>query len=57
MISSNNSTFTQQSHLVKVIMRPNALGYLATKGSIEQISRVLAMDLGTHGIMTNNISG
>ncbi|KAF8182336.1 hypothetical protein BJ912DRAFT_1061807 [Pholiota molesta] len=29
---------------------PNALCYLATKGAIEQISRVLAKDLGSRGI-------
>ncbi|KIM41138.1 hypothetical protein M413DRAFT_19120 [Hebeloma cylindrosporum] len=35
---------------------PNALCYLATKGAIEQISRVLAKDLGTRGITVNTIS-
>ena len=35
---------------------PNALCYLATKGAIEQISRVLAKDLGARGITVNTIS-
>ncbi|KAJ3511433.1 hypothetical protein NLJ89_g4101 [Agrocybe chaxingu] len=35
---------------------PNALCYLATKGAIEQISRVLAKDLGSRGITVNTIS-
>ncbi|KAF8902278.1 hypothetical protein CPB84DRAFT_1846439 [Gymnopilus junonius] len=35
---------------------PNALVYLATKGAIEQISRVLAKDLGARGITVNTIS-
>lgn len=35
---------------------PNALCYLATKGAVEQISRVLAKDLGARGITVNTIS-
>ncbi|KAJ2915907.1 hypothetical protein MD484_g4532, partial [Candolleomyces efflorescens] len=35
---------------------PNALCYLATKGAIEQISRVLAKDLGGRGITVNTVS-
>ncbi|RXW24361.1 hypothetical protein EST38_g1476 [Candolleomyces aberdarensis] len=35
---------------------PNALCYLATKGAIEQISRVLAKDLGSRGITVNTVS-
>ncbi|KAF5335285.1 hypothetical protein D9611_011742 [Ephemerocybe angulata] len=35
---------------------PNALCYLATKGAVEQISRVLAKDLGSRGITVNTIS-
>lgn len=35
---------------------PNALPYLATKGAIEQISRVLAKDLGSRGITVNTVS-
>ncbi|EDR03622.1 uncharacterized protein LACBIDRAFT_306995 [Laccaria bicolor S238N-H82] len=35
---------------------PNSLCYLATKGAIEQISRVLAKDLGSRGITVNTIS-
>ena len=37
-------------------MSPNALCYLATKGAIEQISRVLAKDLGSRHITVNTIS-
>ncbi|KAL9711375.1 hypothetical protein Ac2012v2_005921 [Leucoagaricus gongylophorus] len=35
---------------------PNALSYVASKGAIEQISRVLAKDLGGRGITVNTIS-
>ncbi|KAH9480848.1 Short chain dehydrogenase AgnL6 [Psilocybe cubensis] len=35
---------------------PNALCYLASKGAIEQISRVLAKDLGSRGITVNTVS-
>lgn len=35
---------------------PNALCYVASKGAIEQISRVLAKDLGSRGITVNTIS-
>lgn len=35
---------------------PNALCYLATKGAIEQVSRVLAKDLGSKGITVNTVS-
>lgn len=35
---------------------PNALVYVASKGAIEQISRVLAKDLGSRGITVNTIS-
>lgn len=35
---------------------PHTLCYLATKGAVEQISRVLAKDLGTRGITVNTIS-
>jgi len=37
-------------------IQPNALTYTATKGAIEQISRVLAKDLGTRGITVNTVS-
>ncbi|EAU82572.1 short-chain dehydrogenase/reductase SDR [Coprinopsis cinerea okayama7 len=37
-------------------VQPNALCYVATKGAIEQISRVLAKDLGSRGITVNTIS-
>lgn len=37
-------------------MLPNALCYVASKGAIEQISRVLAKDLGRNGITVNTIS-
>jgi len=35
---------------------PNALCYVASKGAIEQISRVLAKDLGTKGLTVNTVS-
>jgi len=35
---------------------PNALVYLASKGAVEQISRVLAKDLGSRGITVNTVS-
>ncbi|KIM73697.1 hypothetical protein PILCRDRAFT_828923 [Piloderma croceum F 1598] len=35
---------------------PNALVYVASKGAIEQISRVLAKDLGSRGITVNTVS-
>ncbi|KZP21490.1 NAD(P)-binding protein [Athelia psychrophila] len=35
---------------------PNALVYVASKGAIEQISRVLAKDLGARGITVNTVS-
>lgn len=35
---------------------PNALVYVASKGAIEQICRVLAKDLGARGITVNTIS-
>ncbi|KAF9525863.1 hypothetical protein CPB83DRAFT_896616 [Crepidotus variabilis] len=46
-----SSTLTTSS-----AVSPNALCYLATKGAIEQISRVLAKDLGTRGITVNTVS-
>ncbi|KAF8881877.1 hypothetical protein BD779DRAFT_1612543 [Infundibulicybe gibba] len=35
---------------------PNALSYVASKGAIEQISRVLAKDLGGKGLTVNTVS-
>ncbi|KAJ3761434.1 hypothetical protein EV360DRAFT_37801, partial [Lentinula raphanica] len=35
---------------------PNALCYVASKGAIEQITRVLAKDLGTRGFTVNTIA-
>ncbi|KAG7098799.1 putative secondary metabolism biosynthetic enzyme [Marasmius oreades] len=35
---------------------PNALVYLASKGAVEQMSRVLAKDLGGKGITVNTVS-
>ncbi|KAF9263365.1 NAD-P-binding protein [Marasmius fiardii PR-910] len=35
---------------------PNALTYVATKGAVEQMTRVLAKDLGSKGITVNAIS-
>lgn len=37
-------------------MTPNYLLYIATKGAIEQMTRVLAKDLGRRGITVNCIS-
>ncbi|KAJ6622517.1 hypothetical protein B0H10DRAFT_888166 [Mycena sp. CBHHK59/15] len=38
------------------VVTPNALVYTASKGAIEQISRVLAKDLGARGITVNTVS-
>ncbi|TFK52655.1 NAD(P)-binding protein [Heliocybe sulcata] len=35
---------------------PNALAYVASKGAVEQIARVLAKDLGARGITVNTVS-
>ncbi|EPQ50952.1 NAD P-binding protein [Gloeophyllum trabeum ATCC 11539] len=35
---------------------PNALVYVASKGAVEQVSRVLAKDLGARGITVNTVS-
>ncbi|KAJ8517117.1 hypothetical protein ONZ45_g5644 [Pleurotus djamor] len=35
---------------------PNVLAYVASKGAIEQISRVLAKDLAPHGLTVNTVS-
>jgi len=35
---------------------PNALCYVASKGAVEQISRVLAKDLGVKGLTVNTVS-
>ncbi|TFK22727.1 NAD(P)-binding protein [Coprinopsis marcescibilis] len=37
-------------------VQSNALCYVATKGAVEQISRVLAKDMGARGITVNTIS-
>lgn len=37
-------------------MTPNYLLYVATKGAIEQMTRVLAKDLGRRGVTVNCIS-
>jgi 3-oxoacyl-[acyl-carrier protein] reductase len=42
--------------VIRKAIQPNALCYAATKGAIEQISRVLAKDLGARGITVNTIS-
>jgi 3-oxoacyl-[acyl-carrier protein] reductase len=46
-----SSSLTKASNVL-----PNALVYLASKGAIEQIARVLAKDLGARGITVNTIS-
>ena len=40
----------------EIAVLPNALCYVASKGAIEQISRVLAKDLGRKGITVNTFS-
>jgi len=35
---------------------PNALSYVASKGAVEQIARVLAKDLGSRGLTVNTVS-
>ena len=40
----------------EIAVLPNALCYVASKGAIEQISRVLAKDLGCKGITVNTFS-
>ncbi|KAF7422904.1 hypothetical protein PC9H_011068 [Pleurotus ostreatus] len=35
---------------------PNALTYVASKGAIEQVARVLAKDLGSRGLTVNTVS-
>ncbi|KAF9034828.1 hypothetical protein BJ165DRAFT_1417401 [Panaeolus papilionaceus] len=46
-----SSSLTSASSLT-----PSALCYVATKGAIEQIARVLSKDLGTRGITVNTVS-
>ncbi|KAF8157828.1 hypothetical protein B0H34DRAFT_706289 [Crassisporium funariophilum] len=48
--------FFSSSMTAASTVTPNALCYLATKGAIEQIARVLAKDLGVRGITVNTIS-
>jgi 3-oxoacyl-[acyl-carrier protein] reductase len=38
------------------LITPNSLVYVATKGAIEQLSRILAKELGARGITVNTIS-
>lgn len=38
------------------MVQPNFLVYVATKGAIEQLCRVLAKDLGARGITVNTVS-
>jgi 3-oxoacyl-[acyl-carrier protein] reductase len=42
--------------LPEIAVLPNALCYVASKGAIEQISRVLAKDLGRKGLTVNTFS-
>ena len=46
-----SSTLTQTT-----LVRPNTLMYVATKGAIEQITRVLARELGEKGVTVNCLS-
>lgn len=58
LVSSNLtlSNFGKSSSFFESAILPNALSYVASKGAIEQISRVLAKDLGGRGITVNTIS-
>ncbi|KAF8996515.1 hypothetical protein BDQ17DRAFT_915848 [Cyathus striatus] len=48
--------FFSSSLTTATTVLPNALCYVATKGAIEQIARVLAKDLGARGITVNTVS-
>ncbi|KAI0043507.1 NAD(P)-binding protein [Auriscalpium vulgare] len=45
---------TSLAHASSVL--PNALVYVASKGAVEQLSRVLAKDLGARGVTVNTVS-
>jgi 3-oxoacyl-[acyl-carrier protein] reductase len=57
-VSSNNSNRHPYPfhHPLPTAVLPNALCYVASKGAIEQISRVLAKDIGRKGITVNTFS-
>ncbi|KAJ7506917.1 hypothetical protein B0H11DRAFT_1973368 [Mycena galericulata] len=48
--------FFSTSLTASSVVTPNALVYTASKGAVEQISRILAKDLGAKGITVNTVS-
>ncbi|XP_006462788.1 hypothetical protein AGABI2DRAFT_224408 [Agaricus bisporus var. bisporus H97] len=48
--------FFSSSLTASTTVLPNALCYVASKGAVEQMSRVLAKDLGSRGITVNTVS-
>ncbi|KAJ7468075.1 hypothetical protein FB451DRAFT_388148 [Mycena latifolia] len=48
--------FFSTSLTVSSVIATNTLVYTASKGAVEQISRILAKDLGTRGITVNTVS-
>ncbi|KXN85417.1 Versicolorin reductase [Leucoagaricus sp. SymC.cos] len=54
--SGGRIIFFSSSLTVATTVLPNALSYVASKGAVEQIARVLAKDLGGRGITVNTIS-
>ncbi|THH26701.1 hypothetical protein EUX98_g7495 [Antrodiella citrinella] len=56
MSSGGRIIFFSTSLTMNTNVPPNYLLYVATKGAIQQITRVLAKDLGTHGITVNCVA-
>ncbi|KAJ6530954.1 hypothetical protein DFH09DRAFT_1183763 [Mycena vulgaris] len=48
--------FFSTSLTASSVVPPNTLVYTATKGAVEQISRILAKDLGAKGVTVNTVS-
>lgn len=48
--------FFSSSLTVATVITPNYLLYAATKGAVEQMTRVLAKDLGKRGVTVNAVS-
>lgn len=55
-IAGSRIIFFSTSLTLASTIQPNYLLYAATKGAIEQITRVLAKDLGARGINVNCVS-
>jgi len=56
-LEAGSSVIFFSSSLTKMTtVAPIHLVYVATKGAIEQIARVLAKDLGAHGVTVNTVS-